>query len=163
MVKIAITRSAWRLAVAGVLVLGVSGPVVAGMKEGSVALGRGDYKTAYEEFLPLAKAGNTDARYWLGVMYEIGQGVPQDYAEAAKWYRKAAVQGLAEAQNNLGVMYREGEGVPHDHVLAYMWWTLAAVQGSEQAAKNLDVAAKLMTPADISKAQKMAREWKPKK
>ncbi len=38
-------------------------------------------------------------------MYDNGQGVPQDYAEAVKWYRLAAEQGYAYAQYNLGVMY----------------------------------------------------------
>ena len=38
-------------------------------------------------------------------MYQNGRGVPQDDAEAAKWFRLAAEQGDAEAQHNLGVMY----------------------------------------------------------
>ena len=38
-------------------------------------------------------------------MYDEGQGVPQDYAEAVKWYRMAADQGNADAQSNLGFMY----------------------------------------------------------
>ena len=41
-----------------------------------------------------------------------GKGVPQDYAEAAKWYRLAADQGFAKAQNSLGAQYATGEGVP---------------------------------------------------
>ena len=44
-----------------------------------------------------------------------GQGVPQDYAEAVTWYRKAAEQGDADAQYNLGVMYAKGQGVPQDY------------------------------------------------
>ena len=38
-------------------------------------------------------------------MYAERPGVPQDYAEAVKWYRLAADQGDAAAQNNLGFMY----------------------------------------------------------
>ena len=34
-------------------------------------------------------------------MYDNGQGVPQDYKTAVKWYRLAAEQGHAAAQNNL--------------------------------------------------------------
>jgi TPR repeat protein len=34
-------------------------------------------------------------------MYANGQGVPQDYGEAIRWYRKAAEQGFADAQFNL--------------------------------------------------------------
>ena len=41
--------------------------------------------------------GAASAQYNLGFMYLNGQGVPQNYAEAAKWYRKAAVQGDVDA------------------------------------------------------------------
>jgi TPR repeat protein len=47
-------------------------------------------------------------------MYDEGRGVPQDDAEAVRWYRKAAEQGDAEAQGKLGVMYANGRGVPND-------------------------------------------------
>ena len=53
----------------------------------------------------LADQGDAFAQYDLGVMYANGQGVPQDYAQAVAWYRKAADQGNAAAQTNLGVMY----------------------------------------------------------
>jgi TPR repeat protein len=61
-----------------------------------------------------AEAGNAFAQYGLGLKYAVGEGVPQDYAEAVKWYRKAAEQGDAYAQNNLGLMYEYGKGVPKD-------------------------------------------------
>jgi len=70
-----------------------TGPI----EDANKALQRGDYKTAYRLFKPLAEQGLPLAQYNLGVMYYNGQGVPKDYAEAAKWYRKAAEQGLAEA------------------------------------------------------------------
>ena len=54
-------------------------------------------------------------------MYANGQGVPQDHAEAVKWFREAADQGVAPAQHNLGVMYDNGEGVPQDHAEAVKW------------------------------------------
>ena len=58
-----------------------------------------------------------------------GNSVPEDDAEAVRWYRLAAEQGLVNAQLRLGAMYAYGEGVPADYVLAYMWWNLAAAQG----------------------------------
>ena len=61
-------------------------------------------------------------------MYTEGQGVPQDYAEAMRWYSLAADQGLATAQVNLGVMYGTGRGVPQDDVEAHVWYNLAAAQ-----------------------------------
>ncbi len=59
--------------------------------------------------------------YALGVLYAHGRGVPQDNAEALRWYRLAAAQGLADAQFFLGFMYAEGLGVPQDDVQAHMW------------------------------------------
>jgi TPR repeat protein len=47
-------------------------------------------------------------------MYYSGQGAAQDYAEAAKWFRKAADQGNVNAQARLASMYFWGQGVPQD-------------------------------------------------
>ena len=54
-------------------------------------------------------------------MYANGSGVPQDAAEAVRWYRLAAEQGLARAQTNLGFMYANGSGVPQDAAEATRW------------------------------------------
>ena len=90
-------------------------------------------------------------------MYKNGQGVPQDYAEAVKWYRLAADQGIASAQFNLGNMYFNGQGVLQDNVMAHMWYNIASANGHDKAGKWRDETAGLMTPADISTAQAMAR------
>src|SRR3954454_1319801 len=58
-----------------------------------------------------------------------GQGVTQNYAEAARWFRKAAEQGNADAQNHLGVLYDHGKGVTQDHAEAARWFRKAAEQG----------------------------------
>jgi uncharacterized protein len=55
--------------------------------------------------------------------------VPQDYAEAMKWYRLAADQGYALAQYSLGYLYVSGRGVPQDYAEAMKWYRLAADQG----------------------------------
>jgi TPR repeat protein len=94
-------------------------------------------------------------------MYAKGEGVPQDYVEAMKWYRLAADQGDADAQINLGVMYAKGDGVPQDYVLAHMWFNLAAAQRNSSAVKNRDIAVSRMTPDQLAEAQRLAREWKP--
>ena len=70
-------------------------------------------------------------------MYRTGEGVPQDYGEAVKWFRLAADQGDASAQNNLGVMYEYGRGVPQDYGEAVKWFRLAADQGEALAQNNL--------------------------
>jgi S1-C subfamily serine protease len=75
----------------------------------------------------------------LGVMYDTGDGVPKDDAEAVKWFRLAAEQGHAGAQANLGRMYRFGMGVPKDDAEAAKWYRLAADQGDAKAQCELGV------------------------
>ena len=158
-----------RLVLTFALLIGLAAPAWAGFAEGVAAYERGDYATGLRRLRPLAEQGVADAQYFIGSIYGRGAlGVPQDYAEAAKWYRKAAAQGQVSAQNDLGVMYDKGQGVPQDYVQAHMWYNLAASRlppgtDRDNAVKNRDIIAKRMTPADVSKAQRMAREWKPKK
>ena len=127
-----------------------------------------DYAEAVRWYQKAAEQGYAGAQYNLGFMYDEGLGVTQDYAEALHWYRKAAEKGDGHAQNSLGVMYDNGKGVPLDYAQAHMWYNLAAsrLRPGElryEAAKNRDDVAKRMTPAQISEAQKLAREWRPKK
>ena len=112
-----------------------------------------------EETRVRAEAGEAIAQYNLGVMYANGEGVPEDDAEAVRWYRLSAEQGDANAQNNLGFMYDNGEGVPEDNVLAYMWFNLAAAQGNEDAQRNKDRAERQMTREQIAEAQRLSTEW----
>jgi len=134
----------------------------ADFRAGLDAYERGDYDTALAEFRPLAEQGYASAQYNLGVMYDNGLGVPQDYREAAKWYRFAAEQGKVKAQSNLASMYHFGQGVLKDDVLAHMWADLAASQGGGDAVKIRDAVATSMTPQQIAVAQRLAREWKAK-
>ena len=78
-----------------------------------------------------------DAMNDIGVMYEKGQGVTKDYAEALKWFRKAAEQGHANGQNNLGFMYEMGYGVTKDYAEALKWFRKAAEQGYARGQCNL--------------------------
>ena len=129
-----------------------------------------DFSEAVNWYRKAAEQGDATAQSNLGRMYNTGDGVPQDFGEAVNWYRKAAEQGLANAQYNLALMYAQGQGVPQDYVLAHMWFTIAASrfppsdgEKREKAEKNRDHAASLMTPAQIAEAQRLTREWKPKK
>ena len=90
---------------AAAVVLGLMAPAWADFDDGEAALERGDYATAFKEFLPLAEQGDAAAQVTLADMHVFGLGVPRDYARAAQWYRKAAEQGHAKAQFILGVMY----------------------------------------------------------
>ena len=72
-------------------------------------------------------------------MYYNGQGVPQNFKTAVKWFTLAAEQGVASAQLNLGLIYDKGQGVPQDYKTALKWYTLAAEQGNVDAQHNLGV------------------------
>ena len=86
-----------------------------------------------------AEQGDARAQFNLGIMYDNGEGVLKDEAEAAKWYRLAAEQGLADAQHNLGRSYAAGEGVLKDEAVAVRWYRLAAKQGQADAQYGLGI------------------------
>ena len=130
---------------------------------GHEAYQRGDYSTALQIFRQLADQGDANAQYILGFMYHGGLGVMQDFAEAMRWYRKAANQGESLAQGKLGIMYKYGRGVTQDYVQAHMWYNLSAAQGQKDAGKYRDLLAEKMNTAQIAEAQRLAREWKPKR
>ena len=77
------------------------------------------------------------AQYNLGIMYDNGTGIGQDYKEAIKWYTIAATQGHADAQYNLGFMYAKGQGVKQDYKGAVEWYRKAAEQEFTKAQFNL--------------------------
>ena len=101
----------------------------------------------------LAEQGLAKAQYNLGVMYDKGRGVPQDYKAAVEWFRKAAEQGIASAQFNLGNMYNNGRGVPQDYANAYAWYSVASVSGDEDSTAQRDLVAEKLSREDLSKAQ----------
>jgi TPR repeat protein len=69
-------------------------------------------------FRKLAQEGNPNYQYLLGRAYEGGDvGVPQDYGEAVRWYRKSAIQGNGMAQMALGMMYFDGRRVASQEVI----------------------------------------------
>ena len=120
------------------LALGLASMATAGpFEDGLAAYESGDFATALKLMLPLAERGDAKAQVNLGLMYDNGEGVPQDDAEAVRWYRLAAEQGNADAQVNLGVMYDVGQGVPQDYAEAVRWYRLAAEQGDADAQVNL--------------------------
>ncbi|MFI5343074.1 MAG: hypothetical protein ACHQUC_02515 [Chlamydiales bacterium] len=69
----------------------------------------------YEKAVPLLQAaanqGNAEAKYRLGGLYSLGNGVPKDGAQAALLFEAAVTQGHAEAHFYLGWLYESGDGV----------------------------------------------------
>jgi TPR repeat protein len=84
-----------------------------------------------------AEQGDVRAQDHLASMYYYGRGVPQDYTEAVRWYRKAAEQGDVTAQQNLGYMFYSGQGVQQDDTQAVAWYRKAAEQGDTEAQQSL--------------------------
>lgn len=84
-----------------------------------------------------ANEGNAVAEANLGYWYYYGRGVPQDYAEALRWFRQSADQGYARAQMGMGYIYYYGHGVAQDYVVAMAWFRSAADQGSPWAQGQL--------------------------
>ncbi len=74
-----------------------------------------------------------------GLDYYNGQGVPQDYAKAMEWFRKAAAAGIGRAMNNIGMLYTNGQGVPQDYAKAMEWFRKGAAAGSGLAMNNIGV------------------------
>ncbi len=76
----------------------------------------------------------------IGTYYYLRvEGVPQNYAEAVKWWRLASEQGFADAQYNLGHCYDNGIGVEQGYSEAARWYRLAAEQGAAEAQSNIGV------------------------
>lgn len=126
-----------------------------------------DYAEAMKLFKGAAETGDSEAQQRVGRLYEEGQGAPQDKKEATKWYRLAADEGEPQAQARMGAAYQFGDGVPQDYVLAHMWFNLASA-GNMPATGSFagdarDALAHHMTADQIAEAQRLAREWKPKK
>jgi TPR repeat protein len=146
-----------------------SQPAAAGSPQaGWDAFGRGDYKGALEVWQPLAEKGDVSMQLLVGSIYDYGQGVPQDDAEAAKWYERAAKQGSAKGQFQLGALYARS-GQVKNPVEGYKWLTIAAktLSGGSQEGITADQATTMrallepqLTPDQIAQAKKEADAFK---
>lgn len=126
-------KGAFSRLVLAVFLLAVCAGVRADFQDGIEAYNSGNYLYAYDEFRSLAINGDAPSQYRLGVMYEKGQGVPQDDSQAAAWYLKAAIQDDSRAQFALAEMYSKGKGVPKSEKQAMTWYVEAADHGYPKA------------------------------
>ena len=118
-----------------------------------------DEQEALKWFKQAAQGGDPDAQNELASRYMLGEGVEENHALAAEWYRKAAehvpaLGGAGQGRNNLGSLYLQGDGVPKDYVQAYMWFSLVGID------QEIAQAAEKMTPAQIDQAQRLTAAWK---
>jgi putative methionine-R-sulfoxide reductase with GAF domain len=107
----------------------------------------------------LAEQGDAAAQFSVGAAYATGDGVPQDYVEAVRWFAMAAEQGHVVSQATLGAYYWAGRGVPQDQVKAYFWSVLAQAGGDEASKYRVSVLASRMTRAQVAVAQQQANDW----
>jgi uncharacterized protein len=107
------------------------------VRRGREAWDGGEYSKALTLLLPAATQGHPVAQHRIGVMYFMGQGVEQDWAEATRWFRKAAEQGQGEAQYSMGMRYLLGQSVVQDEAEAVRWLKPAADQGVAVAQATL--------------------------
>ena len=94
---------------------------------------RGDFKTALKHFKPLAKKGDINAQFNMGLMYENGDGVPKDDKKAVYWWTKSAEQGSMLAQYYLGELNYTLE----NYQQAIYWFEKSAEQGDSDSQFNL--------------------------
>ena len=71
----------------------------------------------------------------------------------------AAEGGSADALFELGVMYASGRDCDANLVIAHKWFNLAALRGNRSALEYRKEIAGEMSRAEISVAQKLAREY----
>lgn len=88
-----------------------------------------DHKKALKWFTRAALKRNKDAKYHLGNMYYLGQGVNKNHNEALKWYTEVAKQGDERSQFHVALMYAKGEGVQKNYDEAIYWFRRRQVTG----------------------------------
>lgn len=98
---------------------------------------RGGDEDALISIRQKAAEGDAAAQFRLGVLYDLGQGVKRDYAQAFMWYRKTAEKGNSDGQFNLGNLYQNGQGVTQDYAQAVTWYRKSADQGFSFAQMDL--------------------------
>ena len=113
-------------------------------------------ESEFERTKRLAERGDKIEQNNLGVMYKNGEGVPQDYKEAVKWYTKSAEQGVANAQRAVGVCYANGHGVAKNPIEGYAWYNIAIANGNEDAKENIKEIE--LSPEQLIEAQSLSTE-----
>ena len=123
------------LAAALLLTCGAADP--ADVNEGLVDFSAGRFAEAFAAWQAAAQAGDPDGDLYMGVLYDTGEGVEQDYAKALAFYKRAADAGSAAGAFNVGVFYDSGIGVTTDRHQAAAWYRKAAAKGFARAEYNL--------------------------
>jgi TPR repeat protein len=108
-----------------------------GVQEGIAAYKSGAFAIALQRFEPLTKAGNPEAAYWMGRMYQDGLGVKKDVDKAVTYFKQAAKKGWRDADLRLGEIYFHGTDVIQNFALARKWLERAAYSGDPLAQRDV--------------------------
>ncbi len=128
----------WRLLAALAVMVSLGAAAASPTAEaGLAAFRQGRFAAALQAWQQAADAGDSRSGLYVGVLYDSGQGVPQNSAEALYWYRRAAEAGNAVGAFNVGVLYDAGHGVAVDRRQAATWYARAAAGGYGRAEYNL--------------------------
>ena len=132
-------KTSQRLLVFTLLVVGllIATDQVSAADDGFLERLKADPKKELAATKAKAAKGDAEAQCNLGFIYDLGQSVEKDYAEAAKWYRNAADQNFAAAQFRLARLYAGGLGVERDDAEAAKWCRKAADQDYAKAQLSL--------------------------
>src|SRR5690606_33202782 len=91
-----------------------------------------NYKKAKELFeFSAFQQGDDGAYIQLGIIFQQGYGVDQDFEKAIDYYKHAIDE--AEAKCHLGIMYQNGYGVEQDYTKAIKFYKKAADGGCAYA------------------------------
>ena len=138
----------------------VANSSAADLTNGVIAHAMGRYTDAFGIMLPLAEGSDDHlAQYYVGYMYELGQGVEQDHEAAVKWFRRAAEQGVPQAQYRLAKSYKHGQGVGADPSYAYAWYSVAAASSHAQAQQAMTDTGDTLGPEAMEEAKKLSAEY----
>ncbi|WP_201352819.1 tetratricopeptide repeat protein [Hydrogenimonas urashimensis] len=157
------------------------------LREGIERFEKGDFAQAQKIFIPLAKAGDTEAAFYVGMLYFTGEGgeknlqeagnwfervmrerdpnvkekvfkgISKEYDRALYWFRKIAQSGHVKAQFYLGVMYAAGRDIDVDYKESAHWFKKAALQGDELA--QLNIAMDYINGLGVGKDVKKGMAW----
>ena len=105
--------------------------------QGIASFRSGRFAEAYRDWTGAAAAGSGRAARLLGVMYDSGEGVPQDRGQALRWYERAAELGDVGGMFNVAVSYDSGTGIVRDAATAARWYARAAARHFGRAEYNL--------------------------
>ena len=106
---------------------------------GLEAYDKGKFDKAAKQWQKACEADVSESCSNLGVLYENGQGVQQDFHKAAKLFEKACDDGYSQSCNNLGNLYSKGQSVKQDHLKAAKLWQKACDDEISPSCSNLGV------------------------